>query len=161
MTRTQQLAHTDSVLRDPRWQRSLTRDASADGRFYELEQQFSKAELVGGDAEFERWVAHVVALVEEPQREQRLPLDIPGTAFQERVWKALRRVGPGQTLSYAELAQRVGAPHAIRAVASACATNRVAMANPCHRMVRTDGGLSGYRWGVERKRKLLQREAKA
>ena len=128
---------------------------------HELERQFAQAELVGGDAEFEGWVAQVVGLVEEPRREQQLPLDIRGTAFQERVWKALRRLAPGQTLSYAELAERVGVPRAVRAVASACAANRLAVAIPCHRVVRADGSLSGYRWGVERKRELLEREGRA
>lgn len=128
---------------------------------HELERQFPRAELVGGDHEFETWVARVVALVEQPRRAQQLPLDIRGTAFQERVWKALRRVAPGRTLSYAELAERVGSPAAVRAVASACAANRLALAIPCHRVVRTDGSLSGYRWGVERKRELLARESKA
>jgi len=126
----------------------------------ELEQQFPRAQLIGADAEFERWVALVVALVEEPSRGQRLPLDIRGTAFQERVWQALRRTAPGETLSYAQLAERVGSPAAVRAVASACAANRLAVAIPCHRVVRTDGSLSGYRWGVERKRQLLARETK-
>ncbi|HYQ14440.1 MAG TPA: methylated-DNA--[protein]-cysteine S-methyltransferase, partial [Polyangiaceae bacterium] len=128
---------------------------------HELERQFPRAELLGGDAQFEAWVAQVVALVEEPRREQALPLDIRGTAFQERVWQALRRIAPGQTLSYAELARRVGSPRAVRAVASACAANRLAVAIPCHRVVRADGNLSGYRWGVERKRELLEREGKA
>lgn len=125
----------------------------------ELEQQFATAELIGGDRDFERLVARVVGLVEQPWRVSELPLDIRGTAFQERVWQALRRVGPGTTLTYSELAKRVGAPTAVRAVARACASNRVAVAIPCHRVVRADGALSGYRWGVERKRLLLQREA--
>ncbi|HMA93931.1 MAG TPA: bifunctional DNA-binding transcriptional regulator/O6-methylguanine-DNA methyltransferase Ada [Polyangiaceae bacterium] len=125
----------------------------------ELEQQFAQAELIGGDRAFERLVAQVVGLVEQPWRVSELPLDIRGTAFQERVWRALRRVGPGTTLTYGELAKRIGAPTAVRAVARACASNRVAVAIPCHRVVRADGALSGYRWGVERKRQLLQREA--
>jgi AraC family transcriptional regulator of adaptative response/methylated-DNA-[protein]-cysteine methyltransferase len=128
---------------------------------HELERQFPKAELLGGEAEFESWVAEVVGLVEEPRREQKLPLDIRGTAFQERVWTALRGTAPGQTLSYAELAERVGSPRAVRAVASACAANRLAVAIPCHRVVRADGSLSGYRWGVERKAELLKREGEA
>jgi AraC family transcriptional regulator of adaptative response/methylated-DNA-[protein]-cysteine methyltransferase len=127
---------------------------------HELERQFPQAELVGGDAEFEAWVAKVVALVEEPRRQHRLPLDIRGTAFQERVWQALRRVPPGEQLSYRELAERIGQPGAARAVANACGKNRLAVAIPCHRVVRTDGNLSGYRWGVERKRLILEREAK-
>ena len=127
----------------------------------ELERQFPEAELLGADARFEALVAQVVGLVEQPQREHQLPLDIRGTAFQERVWKALRTVGPGQTRSYAELAELLGAPTAARAVASACSANRLAVAIPCHRVVRSGGGLAGYRWGVERKRELLERESKA
>lgn len=127
---------------------------------HELERQFPQAELIGADAEFEALVAQVVALVEEPKREHRLPLDIRGTAFQERVWQALRRVPAGQKLSYRELAERIGQPNAVRAVANACGQNCLAVAVPCHRVVRTDGRLSGYRWGVERKRQLLEREAK-
>jgi AraC family transcriptional regulator of adaptative response/methylated-DNA-[protein]-cysteine methyltransferase len=127
---------------------------------HELERQFPQAELVGADAEFEALVAKVVALVEEPRREHRLPLDIRGTAFQERVWQALRRVPAGEQLSYRELAERIGQPSAVRAVANACGQNRLAVAIPCHRVVRANGGLSGYRWGVERKRLLLEREAK-
>jgi len=124
-----------------------------------LERQFPKAELVGGDRPFERLVALVVGLVEQPWRARAMPLDIRGTAFQERVWQALRRVGPGSTLTYGELAERIGEPSAVRAVARACASNRLAVAIPCHRVVRADGALSGYRWGVERKRQLLQRES--
>jgi AraC family transcriptional regulator, regulatory protein of adaptative response / methylated-DNA-[protein]-cysteine methyltransferase len=127
---------------------------------HELERQFPGAELRGGDAEFEAWVAQSVALVERPGDSHRLPLDIRGTAFQERVWKALRGIAPGKTASYAELAQRIGSPGAFRAVASACAANRLAVAIPCHRVVRTDGSSSGYRWGVERKRELLEREGR-
>jgi AraC family transcriptional regulator, regulatory protein of adaptative response / methylated-DNA-[protein]-cysteine methyltransferase len=126
---------------------------------HELERQFPHAELIGADAKFEKLVARVVGLVEQPHRAQQLPLDIRGTAFQERVWKALSSVGPGTTRSYAQLAALLGAPKAVRAVASACAANRLAVAIPCHRVVRSDGGLSGYRWGVARKRQLLEREA--
>jgi AraC family transcriptional regulator, regulatory protein of adaptative response / methylated-DNA-[protein]-cysteine methyltransferase len=126
----------------------------------ELTQQFPRAELVGGDRAFERLVARVVGLLERPHRPPELPLDIRGTAFQERVWQALRRVGPGSTLSYAKLAERIGQPSAVRAVARACAGNRLAVAIPCHRVVRADGSASGYRWGVARKRELLAREAK-
>lgn len=125
---------------------------------HELERQFPGAELIGGDREFEGWVAQVVALVEQPSREHQLPLDIRGTAFQERVWKALRDVAPGRPISYAELAERIGARGAVRAVASACAANRLAVAIPCHRVVRRDGSSSGYRWGIARKRQLLERE---
>jgi AraC family transcriptional regulator of adaptative response/methylated-DNA-[protein]-cysteine methyltransferase len=125
----------------------------------DLEQQFPNAELLGGDHRFERLVARVVGLVERPRRFEGLPLDIRGTAFQERVWQALRQVAPGSTLTYSELARRIGEPAAVRAVARACASNRLAVAIPCHRVVRADGELSGYRWGVERKRQLLELEA--
>lgn len=106
-------------------------------------------------------VAQVVGLVEMPQQGLDLPLDVRGTAFQQRVWQALRDVPAGQTVSYTEIARRIGAPKAVRAVAGACAANALAVAIPCHRVVRTDGNLSGYRWGVERKRALLEREAQA
>jgi AraC family transcriptional regulator, regulatory protein of adaptative response / methylated-DNA-[protein]-cysteine methyltransferase len=124
----------------------------------ELEDAFPNAELAGGDPEFEALVARVVACVEEPERSAELPLDIRGTAFQERVWQALRAIPSGATATYTEIAARIGAPRSVRAVASACAANTLAVAIPCHRVVRTDGGLSGYRWGVERKRQLLARE---
>jgi AraC family transcriptional regulator of adaptative response/methylated-DNA-[protein]-cysteine methyltransferase len=124
----------------------------------DLEDRFPQAELVGAETEFERTVAQVVGLVEAPRIGLDLPLDVRGTAFQQRVWEALRRIPPGQTVSYAELAERVGLPAGARAVAGACAANPVAVAIPCHRVVRNDGALSGYRWGVERKRTLLERE---
>ena len=101
----------------------------------------------------------MVGLVEAPRLGLDLPLDVRGTAFQQRVWQALRAIPPGSTASYAEIARRIGAPAAVRAVAGACAANPLAVAIPCHRVVRTDGGLSGYRWGIERKRALLEREA--
>jgi len=129
---------------------ALTRD---------LQDRFPKAQLIGGDAEFEQLVAQVVGFVETPVIGLNLPLDVRGTAFQERVWQALRAIPAGSTVSYTELAQRIGAPKAVRAVAQACAANRLAVAIPCHRVVRRDGDLSGYRWGVERKRELLRREA--
>jgi AraC family transcriptional regulator of adaptative response/methylated-DNA-[protein]-cysteine methyltransferase len=113
---------------------------------------------VGADAGFEGLVARVVGLVETPARGLGLPLDIRGTAFQERVWQALCEIPPGTTSSYAEIARRLGRPRAVRAVAGACAANRLAVAIPCHRVVRSDGGRAGYRWGVERKRELLERE---
>ena len=130
-----------------------------DGLARALQDRFPRAEIVGGDPEFERTVAQVVGLVEAPGQRIDLPLDIRGTAFQERVWQALRAIPPGKTATYAEIAKAVGQPKAVRAVAQACAANPLAVAIPCHRVVRTDGGLSGYRWGVERKRKLLDREA--
>src|SRR5271163_5098794 len=125
----------------------------------QLQDRFPRAELVGGDAGFERMVAEAVGLVEAPGRGLNLPLDIRGTAFQERVWQALRAIPPGKTATYAEIARAVGRPKAARAVAQACAANPLAIAIPCHRVVRTDGDISGYRWGVERKRALLDREA--
>ena len=124
----------------------------------ELQDRFPQAELVGGDPGFEAMVAQVVGFVEAPSLGLDLPLDIRGTAFQERVWQALRKVPPGSTVSYSELAERIGQPGSVRAVAGACAANRLAVAVPCHRVVRRDGDLSGYRWGVERKRELLRRE---
>jgi len=125
----------------------------------DLQDQFPQANLIGGDAGFERLVARVVGLVEAPGIGLDLPLDVRGTAFQQRVWQALRDIPAGSTASYAEIAARIGAPRAVRAVARACATNPLALAIPCHRVVRSDGGLSGYRWGAERKQALLRREA--
>ena len=125
----------------------------------DLQDRFPKAELAGGDAGFEATVAGAVGLVEQPNLGLDLPLDVRGTAFQQRVWQALRAIPPGRTASYAEVAAAIGAPKAVRAVAGACAANALAVAIPCHRVVRTDGALSGYRWGVERKRALLAREA--
>lgn len=127
----------------------------------ELQDRFPRARLIGGDHEFEQLTAKVIGFVEAPGARPDLPLDIRGTAFQHRVWQALRAIPPGQTVSYAELARRIGEPKAVRAVASACAANHIAVAIPCHRVVRTDGGLSGYRWGVERKRILIDKEAKS
>jgi len=124
----------------------------------DLQDTFPKAALIGGDRAFEQMVARVIGFVEKPDAGLDLPLDIRGTAFQQRVWQALRRVPAGKTVSYAELARRIGAASSIRAVARACAANTIAIAIPCHRVVRTDGSLSGYRWGVDRKRRLLQRE---
>lgn len=125
----------------------------------DLQDRFPRAELVGGDAGFEQWVAQVVGFVEAPGLGLDLPLDVRGTAFQQRVWQALRDIPAGQTASYADIAQRIGAPGSVRAVAQACGANALAVAIPCHRVVRSDGALSGYRWGVERKRALLAREA--
>jgi len=125
----------------------------------ELQDRFPKANLIGGDAEFEQLVAKVVGFVEAPALGLDLPLDIRGTAFQQRVWQALREIPPGSTATYTEIARRIGAPKSVRAVAQACAANTLAVAIPCHRVVRNDGALSGYRWGVERKRALLEREA--
>ncbi len=126
---------------------------------HDLEDRFPRASLVGADPGFEQVVAKVVGLVESPRVGLDLPLDLRGTAFQQRVWQALREIPAGRTVSYAEIARHIGAPHSARAVAQACAANCLAVAIPCHRVVRTDGSVSGYRWGVERKRALLDREA--
>jgi len=127
----------------------------------DLQDRFTRARLVGGDAKFEKLVAKVVGLVERPRKDLDLPLDIRGTAFQQRVWKALTTIPAGKTASYAEIAKKIGKPSAVRAVAQACAANSLAIAIPCHRVVKTDGGLSGYRWGVARKQELLAREEAA
>lgn len=124
----------------------------------DFQDRFSKAELIGGDAAFEQWIARVIAFVEAPAIGLDLPLHVRGTAFQRRVWQALRDIPAGATVSYTEIAERIGAPKAVRAVAHACSANLIAVAIPCHRVVRNDGALSGYRWGVERKRALLARE---
>ena len=124
----------------------------------DLQDRFPKARLIGADPDFERVVAAVVGFVEAPAQGLDLPLDMRGTAFQQRVWQALRKIPAGATASYAEIARRIGEPKAVRAVAQACASNAIAVAIPCHRVVRTDGALSGYRWGVARKRALLELE---
>jgi AraC family transcriptional regulator, regulatory protein of adaptative response / methylated-DNA-[protein]-cysteine methyltransferase len=126
----------------------------------DLQDRFPRAELIGGDTGFEQLVAKVVGLVEAPAVGLDLPLDVRGTAFQQRVWQALRDIPAGRTLSYADLARRIGAPRSVRAVAQACGANPLAVAIPCHRVVRNDGALAGYRWGVERKRTLLERETR-
>ena len=124
----------------------------------DLQDRFPKATLIGADADYEAVIAKVVGFVEAPQVGLDLPLDVRGTAFQQRVWQALRDIPLGQTLSYSDVAARIGAPSATRAVAGACAANKLAVAIPCHRVVRNDGALSGYAWGVERKRAILDRE---
>jgi AraC family transcriptional regulator of adaptative response/methylated-DNA-[protein]-cysteine methyltransferase len=126
---------------------------------HDLQDKFPKSNLIGGDSEFEQLVAKVVGFVETPAIGLDLPLDIRGTAFQQRVWQVLRDIPPGSTVSYTDVAKRIGAPKSVRAVARACAANTLAVAIPCHRVVRNDGELSGYRWGVARKRALLAREA--
>ncbi|HTU53749.1 MAG TPA: bifunctional DNA-binding transcriptional regulator/O6-methylguanine-DNA methyltransferase Ada [Acetobacteraceae bacterium] len=125
----------------------------------ELARRFPKAAIAPAEASFGRTLAAVVSAVETPARGLALPLDVQGTAFQCRVWEALRAIPPGATASYGEIARRIGKPKAVRAVAAACAANGIAVAIPCHRAVRADGGLAGYRWGVARKRALLAREA--
>jgi AraC family transcriptional regulator of adaptative response/methylated-DNA-[protein]-cysteine methyltransferase len=125
----------------------------------ELQDRFPRASLVGDDPAFEQLVARVVGFVEAPGLGLDLPLDVRGTAFQQRVWEALREIPVGETASYRDVATRIGSPNAVRAVAQACGANPLAVAIPCHRVVRSDGGLSGYHWGVERKQALLEREA--
>ena len=127
----------------------------------DLQERFSRATLIGGDASFEHLIARVVGFVEMPRLGVNLPLDVRGTAFQQRVWQALREIPPGETASYAQIAARIGAPKSARAVGRACSANPLAVVIPCHRVVHSDGNISGYRWGVERKRELLQREAQA
>ncbi len=124
-----------------------------------LQDRFPKARLIGADRDYETLVARVVGFIETPGIGLNLPLDVRGTAFQQRVWRALQEIPVGETVSYAEIARRIGSPQAVRAVAGACAANQLAVAIPCHRVVRSDGSHSGYAWGVERKRVLLDREA--
>ncbi|WP_426613113.1 bifunctional DNA-binding transcriptional regulator/O6-methylguanine-DNA methyltransferase Ada [Bradyrhizobium sp. McL0616] len=125
---------------------------------HDLQDRFPKARLIGADHDYEAMVARVVGFVEAPEIGLDLPLDIRGTAFQQRVWQALQEIPVGATVCYAELARRIEAPNAVRAVAGACAANKIAVAIPCHRVIRNDGSTSGYAWGVERKRALLDRE---
>jgi len=132
-----------------------------DALVHQLQDRFPQATLVGGDNAFEKLVARVIGFVDAPSVGLDLPLDVRGTAFQRRVWRALREIPAGSTASYRDIAMRIGAPGAVRAVAQACGANPLAVAIPCHRVVRTDGNLSGYRWGVERKRSLLEKEGVA
>ena len=128
---------------------------------HDLEDRFPSANLIGADAGFEQLVAKVVGFVEAPAWGLEFPLDIRGTAFQQRVWQALLKIPAGSTASYTDIAKLIGSPNSVRAVARACSANALAVAIPCHRVVRNDGALSGYRWGVDRKRTLLEREARA
>lgn len=128
----------------------------------DLRARFAKASLITSARDLANVITSVVRLIEAPAAGVDLPpLDLRGTAFQQRVWQALRRIPPGATASYRDIAARIGAPKAVRAVAQACGVNPLAVAIPCHRVVRSDGALSGYRWGPERKHALLQREARA
>lgn len=126
----------------------------------ELQDRFPKAKLIGADKEYQKLVARVVGFIEVPNPAFNLPLDIRGTAFQQRVWRALQQIPAGTTVSYAEIAKKIGSPKSLRAVANACAANNIAVAIPCHRVVRTDGSLSGYAWGIDRKRVLIDREGR-
>ncbi len=139
---------------------SITLGDDPDSLVTGLQDRFPRAELIGGNRGFERWVAKVIAFVERPATGLNLPLDVQGTAFQQRVWQKLCEIPWGKTCTYSELAGKIGEPRATRAVAQACASNPIAVAIPCHRVVRTDGSLSGYRWGIERKAKLLESERK-
>jgi AraC family transcriptional regulator, regulatory protein of adaptative response / methylated-DNA-[protein]-cysteine methyltransferase len=127
----------------------------------DLQGHFPIAELTDDDPDFEHLMAKVVGFIEAPLLGFDLPLDVRGTAFQQRVWQALRAIPAGATASYAEIAERIGAPKEAYAVGQACASNVIAVAIPCHRAVRKNGALAGYRWGVARKRALLEREARA
>jgi AraC family transcriptional regulator, regulatory protein of adaptative response / methylated-DNA-[protein]-cysteine methyltransferase len=124
-----------------------------------LQDRFPKAAIVGGDAGYEQLIAKVIGWVDSPALSMELPLDVRGTVFQQKVWQALREIPTGKTATYSEIAARIGSPKAVRAVAGACAANNLAVVIPCHRVIRNDGALSGYRWGVERKRTLLERES--
>ncbi len=125
----------------------------------ELRAAFPKATLYNDESRLYGWFETVRDFVLLPREALDLPVDIQGTAFQSRVWKALRQIPLGETVSYGDVAKRIGEPTATRAVAAACANNKIAVLIPCHRVIATDGRLAGYRWGVERKRELLQREA--
>jgi AraC family transcriptional regulator, regulatory protein of adaptative response / methylated-DNA-[protein]-cysteine methyltransferase len=123
-----------------------------------LQERFAGAQLLRADARLARLVAKIVGFVESPGKGLEVPLDARGTPFQRRVWQALQAIPAGSTASYTDIANRIGAPNSVRAVAGACAANAIAVAIPCHRVVRNDGAISGYRWGVARKRALLARE---
>lgn len=124
-----------------------------------LHRKFSLAEFLTSDHQFEMWVNQVLAFLDNPRETLDLPLDIQGTAFQQKVWQTLRQIPPGTTASYGQIARRMQQPKAARAVARACASNSIAVAIPCHRVVRQDGGMGGYRWGIERKQRLLEKES--
>ncbi len=127
----------------------------------DLQDRFPKAKLIGAEKNYEALIARVMGFIEAPGKGGlSLPLDIRGTAFQQRVWRALREIPAGKTVAYADIAKKIGSPKSVRAVAGACAANNIAVAIPCHRVVRTDGSLSGYAWGVERKRALISKEAR-
>jgi len=149
------------VARSPKGLCAITLGDRPEPLIHDLQDRFPRANLIGGDTGFEQWVATVIGFVDQPHIGLNLPLDIRGTAFQQRVWQALRDIPVGTTATYSDIARHIGAPKAVRAVAGACAANALAVAIPCHRVVRTDGNLSGYRWGVERKRQLLHSESQS
>lgn len=124
----------------------------------ELQNHFPQAQLVAADRDQERIASEVISLIEDPYIQPTLPLDIHGTPFQLQVWRALQNIPPGKTVSYNEIAQQIDSPRAVRAVANACAANKLAVIIPCHRVIRSDGSLGGYRWGMERKQKMLEIE---
>ena len=126
-----------------------------------LHHRFPQAQPINGDPDFERLIAKVISFIEAPASKTDLPLDVRGTDFQQRVWQTLQTIPAGSTASYTDIANRIGSPQAVQAVAGACAANRLAVVIPCHRVIRTDGSLSGYRWGVKRKEELLRREYQA
>lgn len=134
-------------------------DDSTDALESRLEQTFPRAELVPGGPDFAGTINAVVNFLDAPRPSLGLPLDIQGTAFQRQVWAVLQQIPPGTTVSYGDVAEAIGKPAAVRAVAGACGANKLAVAIPCHRVVRSDGSLGGYRWGLERKRALLKHEA--
>lgn len=148
------------VARSPKGICAITLGDSPEPLIHDLQDRFPKANLIGGDAGYDQWIATVIGFVDAPHIGLNLPLDIRGTAFQQRVWQALRDIPAGATASYSDIARSLGTPKAVRAVARACAANALAVVIPCHRVVRTDGSLSGYRWGVERKRQLLLSEGR-
>jgi len=125
----------------------------------DLQSRFPQANLIEGDEDFEQLLTKVVGFIEAPAVGLDLPLDVRGTVFQRRVWQALREIPAGSTASYTDIASQIGSPKSVRAVAQACSANLLAVIIPCHRVLRNDGALSGYRWGIERKRALLDREA--
>ncbi len=135
-------------------------DDDANAMVAELMKRFPKAKIGAGGAELEDIIVKVIAFAEMPTGSLDLPLDLQGTAFQQRVWNALREIPAGETRTYGEIARKIGAPDAVRAVGTACGANHVSLAVPCHRVVGASGALTGYRWGVDRKKTLLERERK-
>jgi AraC family transcriptional regulator of adaptative response/methylated-DNA-[protein]-cysteine methyltransferase len=148
------------IARTVRGVRSILIGDSAASLERDLARRFPEAELARDDGRLAAEFAHVAAFLVAPERGLDLPLDLEGTAFQRRVWRALRAIPAGTTASYTDIARRIAAPKSFRAVAQACGANPVALAIPCHRVVRNDGALSGYRWGVARKRALLAMESR-
>jgi AraC family transcriptional regulator, regulatory protein of adaptative response / methylated-DNA-[protein]-cysteine methyltransferase len=148
------------IASGPRGICSITLGDSGDALTSDLVRRFPAATLERNDAKLRAAFAQVEAFLRDPSRGLSLTLDAGGTEFQQRVWRSLRDIPAGETVSYADVARRIGAPTSSRAVAQACGANRIALAIPCHRVVRRDGGLSGYRWGPARKRALLAMESR-